>query len=173
MSTMRKFFEKIGVLIADRKGAALPEFALALFPLIMIFFCLMQYAELFIGHLLLHHAAVVAARCEAVDKGPNLPGKYVDSDGDAACTNAAIAGIGVGSWYKGVSNIKAKAEYEAASAHDDKQYGDVTTTTSATFGCGVPLGKRICSGGSKDLSFTIKLPHQGALYKLDNDYNGS
>jgi hypothetical protein len=173
MSSEKKFFGKLGVLVADRKGAALPEFALAIFPLITIFFVLMQVAEIFIGHLLLHHAAVVAARCEVVDKGPDLPGKYVDSDGDAACTNAAIAGIGVGSWYKGVQNIKAKADYAGGTAHDDSQYGDVTTTTEADFKCGVPIGKIICNGGSKKLSFTIKLPHEGALYKLDNDYNGS
>lgn len=172
--SMKQFFVRIGVFNANRRGAALPEFAIAILPLITVFFVLVQVGELFIGHLLLHHGAVVAARCAVVSQGPDLPGKYVDGDGAKVCKDAAIAGVGVGSWYKGLTNIKTQISYSGNKAHDESQYADVTTTTSADFKCGVPLGERIiCPGGTRTLSFTILLPHEGALYTLDSDYNGS
>lgn len=173
MSSIRSYFRRIAALVANQKGAALPEFAIAIFPLVLMFFTWCQVAEMFINHLVLHHAAVVAARCAIVDKGPNLPGKYVDSDADTACKNAAIAGVGRVLWYRSILGITVTMDYTGGNDHI-KQYDDVTTTTTGEFQCNVPLGSKVvCGGSTKEFKFIIKLPHEGAMYTLDNDYNGS
>ena len=173
MSSIRRNFKRIAALVSDQKGAALPEFAIVIFPLVAMFFTWAQVAEMFINHLILHHAAVVAARCAIVDKGPNLPGKYVDSDPETACKNAAIAGVGRVLWYRSILNIAVSMDFTGGNDHI-AQYSDVTTTTTGDFQCLVPLGSRlVCGGSSKQFKFIIKLPHEGAMYKLDTDYNGS
>lgn len=174
--TTKKFFEKLRPLMSDRKGAALPEFAIVIFPLCCMFFCLAQVAEVFIGHLALHHAAVVAARCAIIDKGPLLPGKYIDPDAETFCKNAAIAGVGIEAfWGQQLTGITVAMDYQQTGGDHIAQYADVKTTTSAQYNCGVPLGQRLVCGSSKNkqFSFVIALPHEGAMYTLDDDYNGS
>ncbi|MEO7109432.1 MAG: hypothetical protein ABI183_03245 [Polyangiaceae bacterium] len=175
MST-KKFFEKLRLLVSDRKGVALPEFAIVIFPLCCMFFCLAQVAEVFIGHLALHHAAVVAARCAVIEKGPLLPGKYIDPDAETFCKNAAIAGVGIEAfWGTQLPDITVAIDFKNTGGDHFAQYSDVVTTTSATYMCGVPLGQRLVCGSnkSKQFSFAIALPHEGAMYTLDSDYNGS
>jgi hypothetical protein len=171
--SIKSYLRKVRGFAKDKGGAALPEFAVAIFPLLWLFFVFVQVAQCFIGHLVLHHAAVIAARCAVVDKGPNLPGKYVDSDAETACKNAAIAGVGKGFWFRTIWNISVAMEFTGGNDHI-AQYSDVTTTTSGEYKCTVPLGQRIiCNGSNKKWAFAIKLPHEGAMYTLDNDYNGS
>lgn len=175
MSSIRSYFKRIAALVKDQKGAALPEFAIVIFPLVAMFFTWCQVAEMFINHLVLHHAAVVAARCAIIDKGPNLPGKYVEADAETFCKNAAIAGVGRVLWYRSIMSIAVTMDYAGGNDHI-AQYSDVTTTTTGDFKCLVPLGSRfVCGsyGGTKQFKFIIKLPHEGAMYKLDTDYNGS
>ena len=169
--------KKIRGMMGDQGGAALPEFVVAVFPILMLFFVFVQVAALFIAHLVTHHAAIVAARCAVVDKGPDLPGKYLDADAALACKNAAIAGLGRGLWLQTVVGMNVAITFDGGSGGDDdhtSQYSDVTTTTTATYQCSVPLGKNfVCNNGTRNFTFAIKLPHQGAVYTLDNDYNGT
>lgn len=159
---------------ANERGAALPEFALAFFPLACLFFGLMQVCEVMIGHILMHHAAIIAARCSTVVKGPHLPGTYVGNNdsksdnGDAGNECAQAATMALGPIAKDFTGITVIPTY-ASSDH----FGDVDTTVLATFQCGVPLGKRlVCDAGQKNFSFEIKLPHQGADYVLSGENCG-
>jgi Flp pilus assembly protein TadG len=172
--------KKMRPLAKDKKGAALAEFALALFPLLWMFFTLMQVGELFINHLVLHHAAVVAARCAVVYKqgtsAPNLPmaGDYTTTPADTECKNAAIAGVGKYFWFKSILGITVQMDFAGGTDHI-AQYGDVTTTVKGQYKCAVPLGRTLVCGSShsKTFDFVLKLPHEGAMYKVDSDYNGS
>lgn len=155
-------------LISDERGAALPEFAVAVFPLTFMFFGLAQVVEVQIGHILMHHAAIIGARCATVIKGPHLPGLYVSNNdgksdnGDAGdeCTQAAT--MALGPLAKDFTGIAVIPTYTGAD-----HFGDVDTTVLATFKCGVPLGQHlVCNGDSVNFSFEIKLPHQGADYVL-------
>jgi uncharacterized membrane protein YgcG len=159
----------------DERGAALPEFAVALFPLIALFFGLMQVCEVMIGHILMHHAAIIGARCATVIKGPHLPGTYVSNndgksdngDAEGQCTQAATMALGPLS--KSFTGIEVIPTYTGTD-----HFGDVDTTVLATYHCGVPLGQRlVCdSGNIKNFSFEIKLPHQGADYVLSGQNCG-
>lgn len=173
MSTKTKDSKSRKSLVADIKGAALAEFAVAFGVLIWLFFGLMQVAQIFIAHLVFHHAAVVAARCAAVEFGDNLPGSYVASDPTSHCRDAGIAALGYGIWRKTVFNLQVAPTYQGGNDHL-KQYDPVTTVVTADYECHVPLGKKlICSGGDKHWSISVMMPHEGAMYTLDDDFNGS
>jgi uncharacterized membrane protein YgcG len=153
---------------SDEGGAALPEFAIAVFPLTFMFFGLAQVCEIQIGHILMHHAAIIGARCATVIKGPHLPGTYVSNndgksdngDAEGECTKAATMALGPLS--KNFTGIAVIPTYTGTD-----HFGDVDTTVLATFQCGVPLGQHlVCNGDSVNFSFEIKLPHQGADYVL-------
>lgn len=189
MSSLKTYFKKVRALIGDRSGAALPEFAIAIFPLLWLFFVFVQVATMFIAHLTLHHAAVVAARCAVIQKGPKLPGHYVSQRGffngsggnvgtgggnntgtddngsaDTECKNAAIAALGKAYWYKTLWDMQTQIEYDG-----NDQYGDVKVTTTANYECHGPLLSRrvVCGNGRKALKITIVLPHEGARYTVD------
>lgn len=185
---INSYFKRIRVLGADKKGAALVEFALAMFPLFSLFFVQLQVASMFASHLILHHAAVAASRCSIIQQGPNLPGDFVsnktgkDDNGDAStkCQQAAIDATGEGFWHKTLWNITVKNDYTAGCTDDtaaghNVQYGDVTTTVTADFMCNVPLGAQVICGsmqGTKPLKIVIKETHEGACYTLDDNRNG-
>lgn len=195
MRSLKVHQKRIRDLLSEQEGAALPEFAIAIFPLLWLFFVFVQVATMFTAHLTLHHAAVVAARCAVIQKGPNLPGHYVsargffngssgntnpdsggnesksDDNGDAetTCRNAAIAALGKQYWFRTIWNVQTKITYDGGD-----QYGDVTTETTADYECHGPLLSRrvVCGGGRKSLKITIKLPHEGARYTLEDPANG-
>ncbi len=186
---INSYFKRIRTLAAEKRGAALVEFAVAMFPLFSLFFVQMQVAAMFVAHMTLHHAAVQAARCAVIQKGPNLPGAFVSNndgssdsgDADTTCTKAAIDGLGTGLWDTTVWDVQAKTEYTAGcndhntSAGGAAQYGDVTTTVTANFQCNVPIGAiPICGGmgSKKPLKIIIKLPHEGACYTIDSNKDG-
>jgi Flp pilus assembly protein TadG len=190
--SINTYFKRIRALGAEKRGAALVEFAVAMFPLFALFFVQLQVASMFAAHLILHHATVVAARCAVIQKGPNQPGNYntlnnnnaTDDNGDADknCGQAAIDATGIGFWHNTLWNIKAKTEYTAGcndhttGGGGAAQYGDVTTTVTADYMCNVPIGAQaICGsmGGTKSLKVIIKEPHEGACYTIDSNKNGS
>jgi len=125
MSIIR-YFKRIRALGAEKRGAALVEFAVAMFPLFALFFVQLQVAAMFAAHLLLHHATVAASRCSIVRQGPNLPGDFVsnkngtDDKGDAVtkCGQAAIDATGIGYWHDTIWNIQIKNDYTAACTDD-------------------------------------------------------
>ncbi|MEO7110832.1 MAG: TadE family protein [Polyangiaceae bacterium] len=167
MSTQTK------TLRSDQRGAALPEFAIAVFPLTFLFFGLAQVCEVQIGHILMHHAAIIGARCASVIKGPHLPGLYVSNndgksdsgDAEGECTKAATMALGPLS--KSFTGIAVIPTYSSAD-----HFGDVDTTVLATYKCGVPLGQHlVCNGDAVNFSFEIKLPHQGADYIIGSGAN--
>jgi hypothetical protein len=192
--SIKSYFKRIRALIGDRKGAALPEFAVAIFPLLWLFFTWVQVSTMFTAHLVLHHAAVVAARCAIIQKGPNLPGAYVgqrgffngsggnigtgggNPDGQAdngsagtVCRDAAIAALGQHEWYgRQLTGLSTDITYSGG------QYDDVTTVTKATYTCHGPILARriVCPNGTRDLSISIVLPHEGARYTLEDPKDG-
>jgi len=186
---IKNYFQKTKELASNKKGAALVEFAFAMFPLYALFFVQLEVASMFASHLILHHAAVAAARCAIVQKGPNLPGDYVsnttgkDDNGaaDDKCKKAAIDATGVGVYYKTLNDIQVTNTFtgsdhvDSAANNNDAQYGDVTTTVKANYTCNVPIGAiAICGSmhGTKPLQIVIKLPHEGARYTVESTRNG-
>jgi hypothetical protein len=176
------YFKKIRALVGDKKGAALPEFAVAIFPLIWLFFISVEVAGMFSAQLVLHHAAWAAARCGIVQKGSNLPGDYVknknksDDNGNAesVCQKAAIDATGIGFWHQSLWDITVTFAFtpgaggDSAAGHEG-QYSDLTTTVNANYKCiGPKLSSvAICNSGKKPLQMILKLPHEGAVYTLE------
>lgn len=185
MSSLKTYFKRVRALIGDRKGAALPEFAVAIFPLLWLFFVFVQVATMFTAHLVLHHSAWVAARCGIVQKGGYLPGDYVSNpDGKQAtdngkaedvCQKAAIDATGIGFWHNMLWNITVKYELKNnAGGKHNEGYGDLVTTVTADYQCHGPVlsNRAVCGNGMKSLKISVTLPHEGAHYTLDSDRNG-
>ncbi len=142
----------------SNRGAVLAEFAVALMPLLLCYFVFTQIAQLYIGNLLFKHAANVAARAAVVINQPELnPG---DNGTAADVTDAAKAALAP--YAQMFSNV------HTSSTEAGEQYGLVTTTTTADFNCGVPLGRTIvCPNGKISMTQDVALPLQGARYKLE------
>ena len=174
-------------LVGDRRGAALAEFAIAILPLVSLFFVIVEVGIMFSAHLVLHHAAIAAARCGIVTKGGYSPGDFIgNQDGkkgtdngkaETVCQQAAIDATGEGFWHKTLWDIKVSYDLKqnAAGKHDEG-YGDLVTTVDANYRCAGPVLSQIAicgsNGGTKPLEIKITLPHEGAQYTIDSNKNG-
>ena len=144
----------------DTRGATLPEFAIAFFPLCCLFFGLAQIGHVFIGHLMFRHAAHAAARMAIVGASPMQPGAFVGDDDEPR--KAALEALGYWTAIPNpvIDNVQVKTTYP-----QDDPYGDVKVKVTGDFHCGVPLGSRlVCKNRIVTMSSSITLPHQGARY---------
>lgn len=144
----------------DRRGAALPEFAIVFLPLCCVFFGLTQVGQVFVGHLMFRHAAYSAARMAIVGASPMNPGAFTGQSNDARL--AALEALG--DWTKipdpTIDNVQVTVTYP-----ESDPYGPTVVTTTGIYHCFVPLGQRlVCRNNAVNFSATVTLPYQGARY---------
>lgn len=146
---------------ARRRGAVLAEFVVAIVPLLTVFFVFVQISAIAAARIRFKHAAVIGARCAAVSSNKNHTCPECKDDGEAE-VNASVR-AGLGSSATTYSNISTTID-DRSSERDP--YGLVTVTATASYQCGVPLGRIIC-GADSAVPFTEKksMPHQGATYQ--------
>jgi Flp pilus assembly protein TadG len=142
------------------RGAVLVEFIVALAPLLVTFFSLVQLGKMMTAQLAFKHAATVASRAAAVimnePQNPNASGKKEEVE------QAAI--LALGEFSMAFSAIDATVTL-GAGPNDP-----VTVELSGTYECTVPLGKTIVCGLSASHDFKpvrSALPLYGARYKVD------
>lgn len=153
----------------------LVEFAVAMFPLFVVFFGFVQLARIATARLALKHAAIVAARAAAVIS--NAGGANPGNNGPPSdIQDAAIVALGPWVVEDSFSNVTADTQDQSSAADP---YAMVTVTVRATYQCRVPLGKLLCGAGfgepgttsapgavGRTMTETVSLPHQGARYKI-------
>ena len=149
---------------ADKRGAVLVEFLVALMPLMITFSCFVQITEMATAKLVLKHSAVVGARAAAVisNKNNNTP------DQPKGANQADIeAGVkaALGPWLPHMQSVQVKVE---DSSSCDDPYGMVKVTVTVQHKCEVPFGGRLLCGavgGTHTMKQAYGFPHQGARYK--------
>jgi len=163
----------------DARGAAYVEFIIAIMPMLILFWGIMQLNGLLLADLVVRHAAVHAVRAAIVCDsevtsagGPQSKGQLEQSGG---CSWEA-ANLTLGAIHSFGAPPDFTVDVEGASPSGN---GKVTATVSATYHCSVPLvASLVCGGLSIDsaahlggpATFVLKreasLPNQGANYKL-------
>jgi Flp pilus assembly protein TadG len=132
----------------NKKGAALVEFALTIPVINLIFFSLLQWSAVAYNHLLVQHAAFVAARAESVVH----PG-MVDSGTETDVLTAAQM----------LFPSNAQAVTVESGNPDATSQSMNTTTVTYKYPCTVPLGSAVvCSGSVFVLTASASFPNQGA-----------
>jgi Flp pilus assembly protein TadG len=150
-------------LVRDLRGAAVVEFAMAIFPVLCVFFGSMQWGMNAYIHLIVKHAAFSIARCEAVAHS-GMPDAGSEADDCLATTPGGPSVIGkLFSHVSGVSAGDFTIDQTLASPSDQK-LDSVTVTLN--YKCGIPLGSTLaCTGGVQTLTATAKFPNQGSMYQ--------
>jgi Flp pilus assembly protein TadG len=155
-------------------GAAYVEFIIALFPMMLLFFGMMQLNGLLLADLVARHAAVHAVRAAIV----------CDSQAGAAEDASQLASKGGCAWEAANQTLAAIKSFGApdfsltidgASPHGNAL---VTATVRASYHCHVPLAgpllcglvgdsitKQLEGGGVLVLTRKASLPNQGANYQ--------
>lgn len=137
------------------RGAILAEFAIALVPLLTMFFTFTQAAFAYTASIMLQHSAFVGVRAAAVILPPNPGNVGSEADVDAA-VHAAL-----GRWDRSFANVRVVKRPAA------RPYELVTLEVHGTYRCGVPLGGRVMCGADGLLPMRpiiVQYPHQGAEY---------
>jgi Flp pilus assembly protein TadG len=144
-----------------QRGAVLVEFVVALTPLLMTFFSLVQLGKMMTAQLAFKHAASVASRAAAVimnePNNPKASGKKEEVE------QAAM--LALGDFVEAFSTLDAKVT--GGNGPSDP----VTVELSGTYDCNVPLGKTIVCGLGGSHNFKpvrSTLPLYGARYKVGN-----
>lgn len=141
----------------------LAEFVVSFIPLMTTFFTFVQVAKLSTSRIAVRHAAIVAARAAAVmsNEGNNVP---LDAAGQAEIEDAAK--LAVAPWIADGSFTTVRAQVSDSSNRSapDGPYGFVSVAVTAQTRCTVPLGRLLCPGGSRTMTETVAMPHQGARY---------
>jgi Flp pilus assembly protein TadG len=150
----RSLFRDVG---RDRGGAAIVEFALAIMPVFILFFGMVQWSIVAYVHLIVKHAAFVAVRCEAV-VNPGMPdaGKETDCTQDAM--NVLFAHVA------GVNSGDVKVTPANAGAAEQKLD---SVTVKLDYQCTIPLGNVIACTSARvmTLTETASFPNQGSAYQ--------
>ena len=147
---------------SDVRGAVLAEFAVAIVPLLMAFFCFLQLGIFMVGKMIVRHSAIVGARAAAVIAGggatnPTLGGAPQGTKADIE--SAVHQALGV--WG---DNGMLTASADVADPGGPR--GTVSVSVTATFRCNTPLGHWwVCGGDSKTFTETASMPKQGATYQ--------
>jgi Flp pilus assembly protein TadG len=159
----RLLLESKPALRDDARGAAMVEFALAIMPVLLVFFGTVQWSINAYLSLIVKHAAFSVVRCEAVEH-PGMP----DSGDEATqCLGTEPGGASViGKLFAHVSGVS------TGDFTIDKTLAPATAetldsvTVTLNYKCSVPLGNRIaCTAGVQKLTATAKFPNQGSVYQ--------
>jgi Flp pilus assembly protein TadG len=143
-------------LVADLAGAAMVEFAIAILPILITFFGMFQWGVCAYVHLIVKHAAFVAARAEAVIH-PHMPDSGPQDD----------VKKGVMMLFKHVKLVKeGDVTIETTLPNPMAETLDKVTVT-VNYKCGIPLGNVIACGAAKTKTFTqsASFPNQGSYYQ--------
>jgi hypothetical protein len=150
-------------LLEDRGGAAMVEFAIAILPVLIFFFGLVQWSVNAYLHLIVKHAAFTIVRCEAVVH----PGMADAGSEDTDCLGKDPGGPSViGTLFAHVSGVTA-ADFtiDTTLAQPKEQKLDSVTVT-LNYRCSIPLGNVIACSTSRTqaLKATANFPNQGSVY---------
>ncbi len=143
--------------VRDEGGAALPEFAMAIMPIMLVFFGMVQWSIIAYVHLILKHAAFIAARCDAVVH-PGMPDSGEESDCNKKAMEALFAHV------SGVETGDVKVSDSNGSALSQEMD---TVTLRLNYKCTIPLGDRVACGRGKHMALEEKasFPNQGSTYQ--------
>ena len=148
---------------SDQRGAAMVEIAMAILPVLCVFFGTVQWSINAYIHLIVKHTAFSMARCAAVEN-PAMPDSG-SADDDCFGTTPGGASI-IGKLFAhipGVSSGDFKIDKTLA-APTEQLLDSVTVTLN--YRCGIPLGRTLaCNGGIQKLTATAKFPNQGSVYQ--------
>lgn len=155
------------------------EFIIAIMPMLILFWGIMQLNGLLLADLVVRHAAVHAVRaaivCDSEVSSAGGPQSKDQLEQSGGCSwEAANLTLGAIRSFGAPPNFTVDVEGASPSGN-----GKVTATVSATYRCSVPLvGSLVCGGLSLDtaaqgagggtlvLKREASLPNQGANYKL-------
>ncbi len=141
---------------SDRGGAAIVEFAMASMPVFDLFFGMIQWSICAYIHLILKHAAFVAARCDAV-VAPDMPDAGKESDCQKGAVEALFAHV------HGVEKGEVKVHLSNPSKY--AQTAD-TVTLDLDYKCTIPLGDHVaCKGRHMKMTEKASFPNQGSYYQ--------
>jgi Flp pilus assembly protein TadG len=173
--TRRGAEDDVQATLHSDRGAAYVEFLIAVVPMMILFWGIMQLNGLLLADLVARHAAVHAVRAAIVcdsQVGHPQSAEELEAPGGCAYEAAKLALSAVRSF--GAPDFSVRIE--GASRHGN---APVTATVIATYRCQVPLASSLlCTGLISDegggsaargvLKLTRKatLPNQGAGYEL-------
>jgi hypothetical protein len=143
-------------LMADRKGAALVEFAIAILPVLITFFGMFQWGMLAYIHLIVKHGAFVAARAQAVIH-PHMPDAGPETD----------VKDGVFMLFKHIGGVTEEDIHIQGALAGPMDETTDTVTVELDYKCAVPLGDWVACGKKRHYHFseTASFPNQGSYYQ--------
>lgn len=149
----------------NTKGAVLAEFVIAIVPVFAVFFNFVQLSKVATARLVVKHSAICGARAAAVmananDNTPDQPA------GDQKGEIEKAVKVAMGPWFAnsgGITNVKTTVTDSSTRADP---YGWVEVKVEAIYSCRVPMGAPACGGFTKTITETVRMPHQGASYKM-------
>lgn len=170
--------------LRDRGGAAMVEFAMAIMPVLMVFFGTLQWTVNAYIHLLVKHAAFSIVRCEAVVH----PGAPDSGDENKDCLNKDPSSTSIiGTLFRHAANttgvfVEGNAILGDLGLGGGISSGDFTIDTtlanpneqkldsvkvSLQYRCTVPLGNVLACGAGRvqKLEATANFPNQGSAYQ--------
>jgi Flp pilus assembly protein TadG len=153
--------KRFGGLVEDRGGAAIVEFALAIMPVLCIFFGMVQWSIVAYVHLIVKHAAFVAVRCEAVQNTGMPDASTTSGTDDCADPNSGA----VSTLFADIPGAKGNITITPTLAGPTTQALD-TVQVALTYNCTIPLGNVLAcgSGMTQTLSESASFPNQGSVY---------
>jgi len=142
-------------LAPDGRGVVLAEFAIAIVPILLLFFCICQLSVLAYVHLMVKHAAFVGVRTEAVVH-PRMPD--AGSEDDVKAGVMMLLGA-----IPGVDANDVTIQTSLAGRYEQKLD---TVTVVLQYRCSVPLADHIiCTSGTFPLKASASFPNQGSSYQ--------
>jgi hypothetical protein len=156
-----------GRLIRDTNGAVLAEFVLAIVPILIVFFTFVQLSRIAMARLVVKHGAIVGARAASViaNSKENTPDQPKGMH-EVEIENGVRMALGPW-WTKEGGITSVRVDIKDSSTKKDP-YDWVEVRVSATYACRVPLGFMICAGRKKQIVEVARMPHQGALYQMED-----
>ena len=147
----------------DQRGAAMVEFAMAILPVLLVFFGTVQWSINAYLNLIVKHAAFSIVRCEAVVH-PGMPDSG-DENADCLATTPGGASV-IGKLFTHVTGVSAGDFVVDTNLAPATAQGLDTVTVTLNYKCSVPLGNQIaCSSGLQQLKAVAKFPNQGSVYQ--------
>jgi Flp pilus assembly protein TadG len=147
----------------DQRGAAMVEFAMAILPVLLVFFGTVQWSINAYLNLIVKHAAFSIVRCEAVVH-PGMPDSG-DENADCLATSPGGASV-IGKLFSHVTGVSSGDFTVDTTLAPVTAQGLDSVTVTLNYKCSVPLGNQIaCTSGVQKLTATAKFPNQGSVYQ--------
>lgn len=152
---------RLGPFVADRRGAIYVEFLIAFMPLLVLFFCVAQFADLYAARFVVNHAAYRAARAGAVVY-PDDPGHY-----DAVSKDEEVQAAGYAILAAKRNIVSADIDVSHGGVHDRTP---VEVRVEARVACIFPIANRLMCGAfalspTRRVQGSARLPAHAASYE--------